>query len=63
MGIDLGTANTLICLKHQGIALQEPSVVAVDDRTGKVLAVGKAAKQMVGRTPQGISTVRPLRHG
>lgn len=63
VGIDLGAANTLICLKHQGIALQEPSVVAVDDRTGKVLAVGKAAKQMVGRTPQGISTVRPLRHG
>ncbi len=63
MGIDLGTANTLVCVNGRGIVLDEPSVVAVDDQTGQVLAVGNDAKRMVGRTPARISAIRPLRNG
>ncbi|MEW6045913.1 MAG: rod shape-determining protein, partial [Bacillota bacterium] len=63
MGIDLGTANTLVYVKGKGVALQEPSVVAVDRETGEVLAVGDEAKQMVGRTPGSIVAVRPMRDG
>jgi len=63
MGIDLGTANTLVCINGRGIVLDEPSVVAIDDQTGRVLAVGNDAKRMVGRTPARISAVRPLRNG
>ena len=63
MGIDLGTANTLVCVNDQGIVLDEPSVVAIDDDTGRVLAVGNDAKRMVGRTPARISAIRPLRNG
>ena len=63
MGIDLGTANTLVYVKGRGIVLNEPSVVAIDDSTGRVLAVGNDAKRMVGRTPARISAIRPLRHG
>ena len=51
IGIDLGTANTLVFVRGQGIVLNEPSVVAVEKATGKVLAVGSAAKEMLGRTP------------
>ncbi|HMV36242.1 MAG TPA: rod shape-determining protein, partial [Turneriella sp.] len=51
MGIDLGTANTLVYVKGQGIVLSEPSVVAIQASTGKVLAVGQEAKRMLGRTP------------
>ena len=54
IGIDLGTANTLVCLKGKGIILREPSVVAVDMRTDEVLAVGSQAKEMIGRTPGSI---------
>ena len=61
IGIDLGTANTLVCLKGKGIILREPSVVAVDMRTDEVLAVGSQAKEMIGRTPGSIVAVRPLK--
>ena len=63
IGIDLGTANTLVCLKGKGIILREPSVVAVDIRTDTVLAVGSQAKDMIGRTPSSIVAVRPLKDG
>jgi len=65
MAIDLGTANTLVVLKGQGVVLNEPSVVAVVDDKGKksVLAVGDEAKTMLGRTPGNISAIRPLRDG
>jgi rod shape-determining protein MreB len=63
IGIDLGTANTLVFLKDQGIVLREPSVVAVKTGTSEVLAVGNAAKSMLGRTPGHISAIRPLRDG
>jgi len=63
IGVDLGTATTIVYVKGEGIALNEPSVVAVDERTGAVVAVGSAAKQMLGRTPEGISALRPLRDG
>ncbi|MCM3788841.1 rod shape-determining protein [Domibacillus sp. 8LH] len=63
IGIDLGTANVLIHVKGQGIVLNEPSVVALDRSTNKVLAVGEEAYQMVGRTPGNIVAIRPLRDG
>lgn len=63
LGIDLGTANTLVHVKGRGIMLREPSVVAVDTVTHQVLAVGDDAKRMVGRTPAQIRAVRPLRDG
>jgi rod shape-determining protein MreB len=63
MGIDLGTANTLVYVKNQGIVLREPSVVAIDRETRRVLALGAEAKRMLGRTPSSISAVRPLKNG
>ncbi len=63
MGIDLGTANTLVYVSGRGVVLQEPSVVAIDETTGKPLAVGEEAKQMLGRTPGNIRALRPLRDG
>lgn len=63
MGIDLGTANTLVYVSGRGVVLQEPSVVAIDETTGKALAVGEEAKQMLGRTPGNIRALRPLRDG
>lgn len=63
IGIDLGTANVLIHLKGKGIVLNEPSVVAIDKKTNKVLAVGEEARQMVGRTPGNIVAIRPLKDG
>src|SRR5690242_11556774 len=65
VGIDLGTANTLVYVKGQGIVLNEPSVVAVASMNGRkrVLAVGNEAKQMLGRTPGNIQAIRPLRDG
>ncbi|HKF81140.1 MAG TPA: rod shape-determining protein [Thermoleophilaceae bacterium] len=63
MAIDLGTANTLVFVRGEGIVLSEPSVVAVDTGTGAIHAVGDEAQQMIGRTPATISAVRPLRHG
>src|SRR5213596_2179537 len=63
MAIDLGTANTLVYVRGEGIVLSEPSVVAIDTGTGRVHAVGSDAKRMIGRTPATISATRPLRHG
>ena len=63
IGIDLGTANTLVFVKDQGIVLREPSVVAVRAGTSQVLAVGDEAKRMLGRTPGNIVAVRPLKDG
>lgn len=63
MGIDLGTANTLVHLKDKGVVLTEPSVVAIQSDTGKVLAVGEEAKQMIGRTPGNIIAIRPMKNG
>lgn len=63
MGIDLGTANTLVYVSSKGIVLQEPSVVAIDQDTKQPLAVGTEAKRMLGRTPGNVEAVRPLRDG
>ncbi len=63
IAIDLGTANTLVYVRGKGVIINEPSVVAVNDKTGQVVAVGKEAKQMLGKTPPHIRTVRPLSHG
>ena len=63
MGIDLGTANTLVYAKGKGIVLREPSVVAIQTRTNEVLAVGNEAKQMIGRTPGDIIAIRPMKDG
>ena len=63
IGIDLGTANTLVCIKGKGIVMREPSVVAVDVRNDSVRAVGTEAKDMIGRTPGSIVAVRPLKDG
>ena len=63
MGIDLGTANTLVHLKGKGIIIREPSVVAVEKDTNAVLAVGAEAKRMIGRTPGNIVAIRPLKDG
>lgn len=63
IGIDLGTANVLIYVQGKGIVLNEPSVVAIDTQSGKVLAVGSEAYRMVGRTPSNIRAIRPLKNG
>ena len=63
LGIDLGTANTLVYARGRGIVVNEPSVVAINHKTGRVVAVGDQAKAMLGRTPQHISAVRPLVEG
>src|SRR5437879_13750678 len=63
MAVDLGTANTLVYVRGRGIVLNEPSVVAINQNTGHILAVGHEAKRMIGRTPGHISPVRPLRDG
>ncbi len=63
LGIDLGTANTLVNIRGKGIVVREPSVVAIDVNTKKVMAVGEEAKRMIGRTPGSIVAIRPLRDG
>lgn len=63
IGIDLGTANTLVTVKGKGVVLKEPSVVAIDRRSGNILATGYEAKEMLGRTPEAIKAVRPLKDG
>lgn len=63
IGIDLGTANTLVYVRGRGIVLNEPSVVTVNDKTGQVVAIGKEAKMMLGKTPSHVRAVRPLSHG
>ncbi len=63
LAIDLGTANTLVYVRNKGIVLDEPSVVAIKNNTKKVLAAGKAAKEMLGKTPESITACRPMRDG
>ena len=63
IAIDLGTATVLVYVKGRGIVLEEPSVVAIDKVTERVICVGREAQQMLGRTPQNIDVVRPLRDG
>ncbi len=63
IGIDLGTANTLVYVKGKGIVVREPSVVAIDKYEGKVIAVGNEANEMIGRTPEGKVAVRPMKDG
>ena len=63
IGIDLGTANTLVYVRGKGIVINEPSWVAVEKRTKRPVAIGMQAKEMVGRTPANLSVIRPLRDG
>ena len=63
MAVDLGTANTLVYVRGKGVLLDEPSVVALNDSTGEILAVGHEAKRMIGRTPDNITAIRPLKDG
>jgi len=63
IGIDLGTVNTLVFVPGQGIVINEPSVVAVSLDENKVMAVGEEAKQMIGRTPEAIAAVEPIKEG
>src|SRR3989344_3116477 len=63
IGIDLGTANTMVFVKNKGIVIREPSVVAVNKKTKEVLAVGSEARRMIGKTPSHIVAVRPLKDG
>src|SRR3989441_2621821 len=63
LAIDLGTANTIIFAKGKGIVVNEPSIVAINQKTGKVEAVGKEAKEMLGRTPGNINAIRPMKDG
>lgn len=63
MGIDLGTANTLVYVKNKGIVLEEPSIVAIEKNKKRILAVGREAKRMIGRTPSNIVAIRPLKDG
>ena len=63
MAVDLGTANTLVYVRGRGIVLNEPSVVAINTATGKIVAVGIEAKRMIGRTPGNIVAIRPLKDG
>src|SRR5215207_6046558 len=63
MAVDLGTANTLVYVRGKGVLLDEPSVVAINTTTGEILAVGHEAKRMIGRTPDTIEAIRPLKDG
>ena len=63
IGVDLGTANILVTIKGKGIVFREPSVIAIDNKTGAVIAVGTEAKEMLGRTPKEISAIRPIKDG
>src|SRR5215218_6844491 len=63
LGIDLGTANTLVYVRGKGIVISEPSVVAIDTRTRRAFGVGVEAKAMVGKTPESIVAIRPLKDG
>ena len=63
LGIDLGTSNILVTIKGRGIVLKEPAVVATDIKTDKILATGHEAKEMLGRTPENIRAVKPMKDG
>lgn len=63
IGIDLGTANTLVTLKGKGIIIEEPSVVAIDTNTKQIIATGLEAKEMIGKTPEKINAIKPILNG
>lgn len=63
VGIDLGTSSVLVYVSNKGIVLREPSVVAVEKITGRIMAIGEEARRMLGRTPGNIIAIRPLRDG
>src|SRR5919201_1188080 len=63
LAVDLGTANTVVYKRGEGIVVFEPSVVALDEETGRIQAIGESARRMIGRTPAHIRATRPLRHG
>ena len=63
VGIDLGTSSVLVYVKDKGIVINEPSVVAIDNNTNKIVRIGKEAQQMLGRAPENISIIRPLKDG
>ena len=63
IGIDLGTTSVLVYISGRGVVLKEPSVVAVDRTTQKIMAIGEEARLMLGRTPENIEAIRPLAHG
>src|SRR5256714_14752399 len=63
LAVDLGTANTVVYKRGEGIVIFEPSVVAIDEEIGTVQAIGESARRMIGRTPASIRATRPLRHG
>ncbi len=63
IGLDLGTANTLISVKGRGVVVREPSVVAIDKLSGNIIAIGNSAKEMLGRTPDNLEAIRPLKDG
>ena len=63
LGIDLGTANTLVFIKGKGIAIREPSIVARHNKSKQIISIGSEAKKMMGKTPSTISVIRPLEHG
>src|SRR5688572_16274623 len=63
IAVDLGTANTVVFVRGEGVVLFQPSVVAIDEGSGEVYAVGDEARRMIGRTPASIRALRPLRHG
>ncbi|MGH7527279.1 MAG: rod shape-determining protein, partial [Gemmatimonadales bacterium] len=63
LAVDWGTANTLVLVKGEGVVLNEPSVAAVDQATGNIMGIGLEAKRMLGRTPDGILAVRPMKDG
>ena len=61
LGIDLGTVNTLVCVKNKGVVLNEPSVVAINTKSKNIYEVGSKAKRMIGKTPASIEAIRPLK--
>ena len=63
IGIDLGTANSLVCVKNKGIVLRQPTVVAISKADREIVALGSRARSMLGKTPAGIEAIKPLRDG
>ena len=63
VGVDLGTANTLVYVKNKGVVLKEPSVIALNSKTKKIYAVGQEAKDMIGKTPRNLNAIKPLQDG
>jgi len=63
LAIDLGTANTLVFARNQGIVVNEPSIVAINNKNGEVIAVGREAKEMLGRTPGNVVAIKPMKDG